>query len=151
MESNNFGPEELFFPCDVAQLGGIALEKIIVALLIGISVLTCSIAGMPHHGTNTTYDRAKTVVLKGTVTQFKFTNPHVQVYINVENENGKVLNWDLEATSVYYWSNSGWNKTSLKPGDHVVATINPARTGSPTGNLFKLVTAGGKEFVTETK
>jgi hypothetical protein len=103
-----------------------------------------------HHGTNITYDVSKTVVLKGTVTEFKFANPHVEIHLDVKDDSGKTVNWNIESAGVYYWSKLGWNKTSLKPGDQVTITLNPARAGTPAGVAVKLVNAAGKEFITET-
>ena len=113
------------------------------------SILAFSSIGLAHHGTNITYDQSRTIVLKGTVTAFKFANPHVEVHLDVKDQNGRIVNWSLEGTSVYYWSKAGWNKSSLKAGDQVTATANPARSGNAIGNIVKLVSANGKEFITE--
>jgi hypothetical protein len=119
-------------------------------LTVGLNcyLLALSTIGLAHHGTNITYDQSRTIVLKGTVTAFKFANPHVEVHLDVRDQTGKIVNWSLEGTSVYYWSKAGWNKTSLKAGDQITATANPARSGSAIANIVKLVTANGKEFVT---
>jgi uncharacterized protein DUF6152 len=111
-------------------------------------VIASSTAVLAHHGTNITYDQSKTVVLKGTVTAFKFANPHVEIHLEVKDQNGRIVDWTLEGTSVYYWSKAGWNKTSLKAGDQITAITNPARSGTATANIVKLVISNGKEFVT---
>src|SRR5437016_4670549 len=105
---------------------------------------------LAHHGTNATYDRSATIVLTGRVTEFKFANPHVQIFLDVKEKNGSLVNWTVEGTSLYYWSKAGWNKSSMKSGDQITVTINPAKSGMRVGNLVKLVHANGKEFVTET-
>jgi hypothetical protein len=104
---------------------------------------------LAHHGTNGTYDQSKTIVLKGTVSEFEFANPHVEIFLDVKDENSLVVRWTVEGTSLYYWSKSGWNKSSMKSGDQITVTINPARSGARIGNLVKLVHANGKQFVTE--
>jgi hypothetical protein len=117
---------------------------IIVALLLpGVA--------FAHHGTNATYDQSKTIVLKGTVSEFKFANPHVEIFLDVKDKNGKVVRWTVEGTSLYYWSKAGWNKSSMRSGDQVTVTVNPGRSGATTGNLVKLAHANGKEFVTEAQ
>jgi hypothetical protein len=102
-----------------------------------------------HHGTNATYDQSTTIVLTGTVSEFKFANPHVEILLDVKDKRGSVVNWTVEGTSLYYWSKAGWNKSSMKAGDQVTVTINPAKSGARVGNLVKLVHANGKKFVTE--
>ena len=119
------------------------------ALCLGLVILAVSIPALAHHGTNITYDQSKTVVLRGAVTEFKFANPHVEVHLDVKDASGKTVSWNLEGAGVYYFSKVGWNRTSLKPGDQVTITINPARAGGQTGVILKMLTAGGKEFVSE--
>ena len=108
-----------------------------------------AVPALAHHGTNITYDQSKAVVLKGTVTEYKFANPHVEIHLDVKDASGKAVNWNLEGAGVYYFSKVGWNRTSLKAGDEVTITINPARIGGQTGVILKMVTAGGKQFVSD--
>ena len=117
---------------------------------LGLVILAVSIPALAHHGTNIAYDQSKTIVLKGTVTEFKFANPHVEVHLDAKDANGKTTSWNLEGLGVYYFSKVGWNRTSLKPGDEVTITFNPSRSGGQTGVIRKMVTAAGKEFVSET-
>src|SRR3984893_11964738 len=45
-----------------------------------------------HHG-NTAYDETARVRIKGTVTEFIWTNPHSQIYLDVKDSSGRVVNW----------------------------------------------------------
>ncbi len=45
-----------------------------------------------HHGTRISYDRENPVTLEGTVTELVWANPHVALFVDVEDENGKVVN-----------------------------------------------------------
>ena len=125
------------------------MKTALVALSIGLCILAVSIPAFAHHGTNITYDASKTVVIKGAVTSFKFSNPHIEILLDVKDETGKVVSWNVEGPGVYTWSKSGWTRNSLKPGDQITATVNPGRSGNPIGVATKVVTAAGKEFVSE--
>jgi hypothetical protein len=105
---------------------------------------------MAHHGTGGIYDMEKPATLKGTVTMFKFVNPHVLLYFDVANKQG-VTNWIGEGPSVNNWTRAGWNRNSLKAGDRITITVYPARNGKPEGVVHKVVTANGKEWCCETK
>jgi hypothetical protein len=105
---------------------------------------------LAHHGTGGIYDMGKSVTLKGSVTMFKFVNPHVLVYFDVPDKKG-VVNWTGEGPSVNNWTRTGWSRTSLKAGDQVTVTLFPARDGKPEGVVHKIVTASGKEWCCETK
>ncbi len=125
------------------------MKNELVALSLALCLLAVPIIAAAHHGTNVTYDTSKTVVVKGAVTSFKFSNPHIEILVDVKDESGKVVSWNIEGPGVYTWSKAGWTRNSLKPGDQITATVNPGRTGTPIGVATKIVTAAGKEFVSE--
>jgi len=108
---------------------------------------------MAHHGTGGIYDMQKAITLKGTVTMFKFVNPHVLVYFDVSENDKKssVINWLGEGPSVINWTRTGWNRNSVKAGDQVTVTLFPARSGKPEGVVHKIVAANGKEWCCESK
>jgi hypothetical protein len=112
-------------------------------LLLGVSLTA-------HHGTGGIYNMEKPVTLKGTVTMFKFVNPHVLLYFDVPDK-GAIVNWLGEGPSVNNWTKTGWNRNSVKAGDSVTVTLYPARNGKSEGVVHKVVTANGKEWCCETK
>jgi uncharacterized protein DUF6152 len=114
------------------------------------SVLLLSAPLTAHHGTGGIYNMDKPVTLKGTITMFKFVNPHVLLYFDVPDK-GAVVNWLGEGPSVNNWTKTGWNRNSVKAGDSVTVTLYPARNGKPEGVVHKVVTANGKEWCCETK
>src|SRR5262252_225788 len=98
-----------------------------------------------HHGTGGIYNMEKPVTLKGTVTMFKFVNPHVLLYFDVPDK-GAIVNWLGEGPSVNNWTRTGWNRNSVKAGDQITVTLYPARSGKPEGVVHKIVTANGREW-----
>jgi hypothetical protein len=73
-----------------------------------------------HHGFDTEYDASKKVKLEGTITQVTWTNPHMRVYIDVKDKDGKVTNWNMELTSPNTIRRQGWGPDDLKAGDAVI-------------------------------
>lgn len=115
----------------------LALCAVIAGLLIpGGPVLA-------HHG-NAAYDLENPITLKGTVTEFAWSNPHVQIYFDVKDDKGKVVHWASETVSPGLLSRAGWTKTELKPGDEITITLGPAKNGAPVGYALKVVLANGK-------
>lgn len=99
---------------------------------------------LAHHG-GLVYDIQNPITLKGKVTDFTWTNPHVQIYFDVADEKGNVVNWACEASTPGRLAReSGWTKNSLKPGDEITIALRPAKTGAPVGLLVKIVLADGK-------
>ena len=72
-----------------------------------------------HHSFAAEFDRNKPIELTGTVTKVEWTNPHARIYIDVQEEGGKVVNWDFELGPPNGLMRQGWNRNSLQQG-HVV-------------------------------
>ena len=58
-------------------------------LIFVMAVFMISLTTFAHHGTGVSDDESKPINLKGTVTEFRFANPHPQLFIEVK-ESGKV-------------------------------------------------------------
>jgi hypothetical protein len=82
----------------------------LVALLVSAGV------SFAHHG-NSAYDETVRVPIKGTVTEFIWTNPHSQIYLDVKDSSGKVVKWGIETNSPGILTRAGWTRRSLKAGD----------------------------------
>lgn len=98
-----------------------------------------------HHG-NAAYDLDKPIVLKGTVTEFAWSNPHVQIYFDARDEKGKVTHWACETVSPGLLRRAGWSKDELKLGEEITITLGPAKNGSAVGYALKIVLADGTEL-----
>jgi outer membrane usher protein FimD/PapC len=84
------------------------------------------------------------VTLKGTVTKFEWTNPHARVYIDVKDETGKVVNWNLELASPNVLGRQGWTRHSLNVGDQITVEGSRAKDGSQMANARTVKLADGK-------
>lgn len=88
---------------------------------VSVGLLMVSGPMLAHHGT-AAYDTTKSVTVQGTVTEFQFVNPHVEIYFDVKGDKGNVEKWQAEATSPNHLARAGWTKNTLKPGDQITAT-----------------------------
>ncbi len=79
------------------------------------------------------FDTDNPVELIGTVREFKYTNPHTFVVLEVK-EDGASTTWSLEGASPSALVREGWSSTSIKPGDELKMTISPLRSGAPGGS-----------------
>jgi hypothetical protein len=99
-----------------------------------------------HHG-NSAYDEEHQIDLTGTVTEFVWSNPHCQVYMDVKDSQGKVVNWAVETQSPGILRRNSWTKTTLKLGDQITMTLAPAKNGAAVGfsgnKLGKVVFSDG--------
>ena len=100
-----------------------------------------------HHG-NSAYDEAHWITLSGTVTEFVWANPHCQIFLDVKDDKGKVVNWAIESQSPGIMRRNNWTRTSLQQGDQITITLAPAKNGAPVGfsgnTLGKVVFSDGR-------
>jgi len=105
-----------------------------------------------HHGRGRAYDMQKKLPLVGIVSQVKWQNPHVLIYIDVKDEaTGKVVTWAFENSNVHTLATQGYNRNTLKIGQPVTAIVNPAVNGEPLGIIVKVVLADGKEIMSRER
>lgn len=116
------------------------LKKLIAfSALFGLAAAAYPVAA--HHST-TMFDRDKTVMLAGTVTELHWTNPHVAIFIDNTSSQGTATGlWVIELTSPGNLVRSGWTRTVVKPGDKVTAEVHQLRDGTKGGALKKITLA----------
>jgi hypothetical protein len=113
------------------------------AVAAGLIVIAVPI--FAHHG-NAEYDEKRPLTLKGTVTEFMWASPHSKIFLNAKDANGSVVHWSIETLSPGKLARAGWTKDAVKPGDQITVTFSPAKNGSPTGFLQKVVFLDGKQL-----
>jgi hypothetical protein len=95
------------------------------------SILTMAAPAVAHHG-DTNYDLGVPFSITGTVVEFRFINPHMQVTLDVADGDGKITRWVAQGTSPNMLVYRGWSATVLKPGDKVTLNGNRSKNGSAT-------------------
>ena len=122
------------------------MKSLALSLIVTFAALFVSGPLLAHHG-ETNYDTEKLVSVKGTVTDFQFINPHVQIFMDVKNGNGEIEKWSCEARSpIMLVRVGGWDKNTLKPGDVITASGFRAKNGSNILRLKRIVLANGREM-----
>ena len=103
--------------------------------VLTIAAMLCPVVrSFAHHSFAAEYDAQKVMTIKGTVTKFEWTNPHVRFYVDVKDDKGNVTNWDLELMSLNTLTRAGWDRHTLNVGDLVTVTFYMAKDGSKRGN-----------------
>ena len=118
-------------------------------LLAGVALFAPPLAA--HHGRGATFDMQKRLPLKGVVSQVKWQNPHVLIFLDVKDEAGQAVTWAFENSNVHTLANQGYNRNTLKVGQEITAIVNPAANGSPLGIIVKVVLADGKEIMSRER
>ena len=93
-----------------------------------------------HHSFAAEFDASKPIMLTGRVTSVEWANPHIFIYIDVEDEEtGAVENWALELGGPNSLMRLGWRRDSLKSGDLITVDGSLARDGSNLANARTIV------------
>ncbi len=88
------------------RLGIFSLTAMAGALLLAFPLLA-------HHSFTAEFDVEKPVTITGTVTGVDYVNPHVQIYLDVMGDDGKIVKWHLESGPPNQWHRGGLRKTML--------------------------------------
>ncbi len=123
-------------------------KRIMASVATGIALLCVSYPVLAHHG-RASYDATKIFTIMGTVSSFQFSNPHVQLFLDVKDDKGNIEKWVGEGTSPNMLVREGWDRKTIKPGDQITATGNPARNGTNSMRIEKVVLPNGRELTFE--
>jgi Family of unknown function (DUF6152) len=116
-------------------------------LLFVLPILIFTVASASsHHAFSPVYDAKRTITVAGVVTQFRFVNPHAMMLMDVKDKSGKVVKWNVEFAGRLNLEEAGWTADSIKPGEHVKVTGNPAWKSDKRMAFVKLVRADGTEL-----
>ncbi len=111
-------------------------------IVLAAGLLTALPVADAHHSFPAQYDADMPVTLTGTITRVEWTNPHIFIYIDVEDDaTGEVVNWALEMGGPNTLLRLGWKRDSLQPNDVITVEGSLARDGSPLANARSIVLA----------
>ncbi|MBZ5659888.1 MAG: hypothetical protein LAO08_05720 [Acidobacteriia bacterium] len=121
--------------------------------IVIVGLLAVSVPVFAHHG-GASYDTSKTVTVKGTVTEYIWTNPHVLVKLDGKDDSGNTVHWVVEGQNPVSMMAISWTKNTFKPGDEVEIDAMPAKNGNPVAFLGtvsptaprKRIVINGKQF-----
>ena len=119
-------------------------------LLLLVGFFAASVPVFAHHG-NASYDYTKTITLKGTVTQWLWSNPHCLLRFDVKDDKGEVQHWVTEASSPVDMLRIGWSSNALKPGDEITIDVMPSKNGVPVGRIRQVTQSDGTVLKATTR
>jgi len=101
----------------MSTMRSFVLASVAAAGLVGVG------PAIAHHST-AAFDTGQVVKIEGTITQFRWINPHAS--IKIDGGTGKGL-WTIEMTAPNVLINDGWTRDALQIGDKVTIYANPLR------------------------
>jgi hypothetical protein len=112
-------------------------SKVWTVLTAGSALLISTASLFAHHSASL-YDRDHPVTVIGNVTEYRFLNPHVQIYFEVVGEDGTAEKWLAESGPPQRLFRAGWNAKSLKVGDKISVKGFPVKDGRKILSIVNL-------------
>lgn len=91
-----------------------------------------------HHSTAGLYNEDVVIELTGEVREWRFTNPHPSLVIEVEGADGQMQQWDISygGPAVTHLKGMGYTAETFKAGDIIVVRGYAARVTTAYGLLI---------------
>jgi Family of unknown function (DUF6152) len=91
------------------------------------AALAALLTAAPAHGhhSGSVFNTSVVVAAQGTVTRFRWGNPHVYIYVEAPSDSGEMQEWEIETDATPILTRSGWSADTLRAGDRVVVRMNP--------------------------
>lgn len=121
-------------------------------LLLGSSLLGTCLPVFAHHSFQAEYDDQKPITLKGEVTKVTPDNPHGWIYMDVKNDNGRIIHWALELPPPNVLVRNGFNtdvyRAMMMTHEEITVTAFQAKDGSKHAWAAGLTRSDGKTVIT---
>jgi hypothetical protein len=120
--------------------------RCLFGVAVGFGLIAAGAPVVAHHSFAAEFDANKPVTLTGIVTKVEWTNPHARFYIDVKDENGKIVNWDFELAGPNGLMRRGWTRKSLQPGDSVTVTGYAAKNAPYVASASTVTLSDGRKM-----
>src|SRR5580700_4879405 len=95
-------------------------ELILLAVCGWLVLLPTSI--FAHHSITSEFDSTKEFTVTVVLTHVDWTNPHIYVWVDAKDDEGKVVNWAFEGNPPGILHRAGVTKDLFKVGEVVTVT-----------------------------
>ena len=124
------------------------MTRLLRAAVLVVPVLMLHVEGaQAHHAFSAVYDEKQTITVEGVVTKFTFVNPHAMMTLDVRDKSGEVVKWTVEFAGRLNLMEGGWTTETIKPGERITVTGNPARRSDQQMAFRRIVKADGTELL----
>jgi hypothetical protein len=121
------------------------MRKSLWAAAVLCGVFAAVVPVLAHHSFSAQFDRNKPKTLVGPVTKLEWINPHARFFMDVKDEAGKTVNWEVELGATAILIRNGWSRSALNAGQTVTVAGSLAKDGSNVINATT-VTLNGKRL-----
>jgi hypothetical protein len=92
---------------------------LLIALVLGIAIVSASTAAVAHHAISAEFDSNRPVEFTGKLVKIDWLNPHSYFHVEVEREDGTTVTYKVEGGPPNSMYRSGWRPDSYALGIEV--------------------------------
>ena len=124
------------------------MRKASISVVLAGVLFALTLPVSAHHSFAARWDMNKSVILTGTVTALKLTNPHPSMQLDVTEPNGTTTSWFVSATtSATALRRAGWTADTVPIGTKIKLEAHPPLLeGSKTVCAGTITMPDGKEY-----
>jgi hypothetical protein len=111
-----------------------------------LAIVLVMVAGVRAHHGSADYHVDREITVAGVVKEWKWTNPHTWVHIDVKRPGG-IEAWNGEGPPLQWASARGWSAATLKPGEAVRLVMYPSRHDARGGLIKRIERDGGQTLL----
>ncbi len=112
----------------------------------GFGLILAAVHVVAHHSFAAQYDRSKPNTITGPVTKIEWINPHARFFMDVKDDTGKIVNWEIELGPPAGLMRRGWTRNALKVGESVTVNGFLAKDGSNLTNAQTVTLSDGRKI-----
>jgi hypothetical protein len=120
------------------------MKALLVPGFLVPTLLAATVSLSAHH--QWPVSRAKLVTVKGTVTEFVWSNPHPMITVTVQADGGQSEKWLIGGPAITRMEASGWTRTTVKTGDVITGIGYQFADGQKIVRLERVVLADGRQI-----
>ena len=122
------------------------MSKIPHRYSIAAFLLCATTLAHAHHSAALFYDVDARVTVSGTITEFRFSNPHAILKFEVTGDGDEIEQWTAETTSPSVLRRRGWSQDSFQPGEKVTLEGMPSKDGTYLIRITRAFREDGSEI-----
>ena len=126
-------------------------RSVLAVAVAGAVLLVGAATASAHHSLSSEFDISKTTTITGTVTKMEWTNPHAWLHVEVKDEQGQMVLWNIEFGSPNSLYRRGWRRTDLPERVVVAVTGYLAKDGSKTLSASDVKLPDGRTLFAGTR
>ena len=125
---------------------GRLLDTVRIVPLAVMAAVVLALPVLAHHNYRLNFDYSKAITLEGVVTRFEWVNPHINIHMDVVDEDGNVTRWIMPTAAPGVATRNGLTPETVTAGDKAIVTGWPARDGTNRVRARTIVLEDGRSF-----